>query len=369
MELNYQCKLGDDSKPYWLRQISPQDRCRLNEYLKKSDLGNVFQSYEWGELKQVYGWKPIYLVLEHRDSFLGAVTILKRKAAGMTFFYSPRGPVIDYQNRPELLALFCQGIAGLAAKEGAIFWRMDPELPITSKCEAFIDQKLHPVPVNHPFGGIQPRWVWRIPIHGDLDQQWRSLRKGARQEIKKAQNAGVKIQNGTREDIPVCYQLLQETAGRNNFLLRSRDYYENLWDKLSSYTDFRIFLAFEGRNPMATAIAVGFGRGVWDIYAGNIYTHPDNGASYLLTWEMIAWASAQGYTFCDLGGIAPKTNQTLVGLRTFKSRFGGSELEYIGEYDLIFDPICYRLWNWGERGFQCITTLKKLLRSASSSRT
>ena len=104
----------------------------------------------------------------------------------------------------------------------------------------------------------------------------------------------------------------------------------------------------------------GIRPGVWDIYAGNADSL-DTGASHLLTWELIIWALKQGYRFYDLGGVVPKLEPIgpWSGLKLFKSGFGGAEVEFVGEYDLVFDPIIYRFWHWGYRAFQQLVRLKK----------
>ncbi|MFZ5644639.1 MAG: lipid II:glycine glycyltransferase FemX [Bacillota bacterium] len=361
MAQSFQYKLRYNNRYYWLRQISFREKQSFNDFIRLSDTGSVFQSYEWGELKRIYGWQPIRLLLEARNSIVGAATILKRTTAGIPFFYSPRGPALDY-NKPHLLSLFCRGVDPLARREKAAFWRLDPELPGTFEQNTILsDSRLKPVPSASPFGGTQPRWVWRIPLAGSPEDQWLSLKKGARRQVNKARAAGITVQDGTKKDIPAFYNLLSETAKRNNFLLRSPKYYIDLWNMLSFSSCLRMLLAFQDRTPVATALAVGFGRGVWDIYAGNSHLNRNNGASYLLTWELISWASSQGYNFYDLGGIAPQVGQDhpLAGLKMFKSRFGGGEVEFIGEHDLVFHPLSYRVWQWGHKTFQLINWFRK----------
>lgn len=359
----FQCNLRYHHQHFRLRQIYAREKYDYNGFLESTDNGNVFQSYEWGELKKLSGWQPVRLLLEDNTGIKGAATILKRSFAGMTIFYSPRGPVIDYYGQPHLLSLFSQGVVPLAKQQKAIFWRIDPEITSSFTLPILAGNKFLPVPANNPFGGIQPKWVWRIPLVNNPEELWLTLKKGARRQINKARKAGVEVREGSKQDIPVFYQLLQETALRNKFLLRSMSYYNDLWRKLtsSSSVSLKMMLAYTGQTPVATALAAGFGKGVWDIYAGNSQTNRDLGASYLLTWELIAWACKRGYAFYDLGGIAPQVDQDhpLTGLKIFKSRFGGNEVEFIGEYDLVFYPLTYRFWHWGQKSFKLMTDLKK----------
>lgn len=352
----FACNFVHDNMPYRLRQIFESERSRYNDFINGSSLGNFMQCYEWGELKKSSGWTPLRLFLENRDGEpLGAATILKRVVAGLPFFYTPRGPVLDYDH-PDLLSLFCRAVFPLARREYAVFWRVDPELAGSGLPEKFKKAKLRPVPPDNPFGGIQPKWVWRITLTGDKEALWNGLKKGCRRQIRRAQRNGVKVKDGTEADLDAFYRLLKTTADGNGFYLRRPEYYTDLWKRMTGAHPVKVMLAYHGNKPVSTAMAVGFGRGAWDIYAGNSETDRNLGASYLLTWEMLKWACDSGFSFYDLGGIAPGAadGDPLAGLKLFKSRFGGDQVEFAGEFDLVFQPLPYRIWRWGQKGLRLV---------------
>ncbi len=357
----FESKITHKGEKYILRQLSFKESQKFNEYLLKTELSPAFQSYQWGELKKSHGWQPIRLFLERNNTVVAATSILKRTDAGLTFFYSPRGPVLDYSNEVDLLGIICKGLVPLAEAHKAVFWRVDPEIPTVLKSK-FIEHSFKEVPMDNDFGGIQPKWVWRIPLTMDREKQWESLTKGARRQIKKATKLNIRIVDGSSKDLSVFYKLLQETANYQGFLLRDKSYYLTMWSKLSSL-DLKMLLAYHRNEPVSTAIVIGFGKGIWDIYAGNSSNHRDLGASYLLTWELIAWAGEQGYKFYDLGGIASRVDKDhpLDGLRVFKSRFGGEEVEFVGEMDLVFNAALYKAWTIGKKAFSLKNDLRKKL--------
>lgn len=362
MSNDFKYKVRYRNKSYLFRQIQSQERFRFDTFIQQYPHGNLFQSYSWGELKKSHGWLPIRLILEDKDNIVGAVTILKRSVVGMTLFYSPRGPVIDSKHQAGLLSMFREGITALARQENAIFWRIDPELSGSFSAGIFTVNGFSLIKPSNSFGGIQPKWVWRIPLGKTEQDQKQLLKKSARRNLKKAKTAGVEIKEGRKEDLPTFYWLLQQTAQRNNFLLRGIDYYHDLWEKLSPLPGFKLLIAYNQQKPVSCALAVGFGQGVWDIYAGNADANRDTGASYLLTWELISWACRQGYTFYCLGGVAPlvDNNHPLNGLMIFKSQFGGEIVEFVGEYDLVFNPMAYRLWQFGQTAFILTNKMRKV---------
>jgi len=348
---------------YNVQQISLWKKKQFNDFLKSCSAGNIFQTYEWGELKKSSGWHPIRLIVEKNGQIFCAVTLLKRKNAGMTMLYSPRGPVLDYDNQAEIISHCCRGVTDLSHKEKAVFWRIDPELIGTKYAELLTNAGFSLVPVNNPFGGIQPKWVWRITLSDTPDHQWKLLKQSGRKWINKALKNKVEIKEGTAKDIPILYRLLKETSNRSNFLLRSSSYYHDLWTKLAPLSP-KMVLAFHEGQPVSAILVVGFGQGVWGICTGNSASSRGLGASYLLNWEVITWAIHNGYKFYDMGGIAPEADEhhPLGGLKIFKSHLGGSAVEFVGEYDLVFKSPAYRLWNIGQKSFNTIKKFKKLIR-------
>lgn len=345
-----------------LREIARTDKDSFNRFVQDSPLGNFYQTYEWGELKKTSGWIPIRLVLEKEDCILGAATVLKRSNAGLTMLYSPRGPILDY-NYPEMMRLFCQGIIPLARREKASFWRVDPELSASLCRDTFLQAGLKPAPESKPFGGIQPRWVWRVNLVKDPETQWTTLKKGCRRQINRARRNGVEVREGGENELADFYRLLQDTAEQDGFRIRQFSYFENLWRYLSNAHTVKLYLAYYRNKPVSTALAIAFGKGVWDIYAGNSSMERKVGASYYLTWELLRWACSEGYSFYDLGGITPQVEaitpreaekDPLAGLRFFKSRFGGEDVEFAGEFDMVFKPAAYRFWHWGQEGMKLL---------------
>jgi lipid II:glycine glycyltransferase (peptidoglycan interpeptide bridge formation enzyme) len=59
----------------------------------------------------------------------------------------------------------------------------------------------------------------------------------------------------------------------------------------------------------------------------------DSRANYLLKWEAIRSSREQGATSYDLWGLATG------GIAHFKTGFGGREVQYIGAWDLVLDPL------------------------------
>jgi lipid II:glycine glycyltransferase (peptidoglycan interpeptide bridge formation enzyme) len=89
--------------------------------------------------------------------------------------------------------------------------------------------------------------------------------------------------------------------------------------------------------------------------------------NYLLQWEMIKWAKESGCTLYDFRGISGDLDPSnpLYGLYRFKKGFNGSYTEFIGEFDLVFDALMYKLW---DKGLPLVKKLRSKIMMAGKSR-
>jgi lipid II:glycine glycyltransferase (peptidoglycan interpeptide bridge formation enzyme) len=87
--------------------------------------------------------------------------------------------------------------------------------------------------------------------------------------------------------------------------------------------------------------------------------------NYLIQWAMIKWAKRQGCRIYDFRGVSGDLDpeSPLYGLYRFKTGFGASLVEYLGEYDLPFRPGLYRLWRKSEPWHKSILKWKESLGS------
>lgn len=111
-----------------------------------------------------------------------------------------------------------------------------------------------------------------------------------------------------------------------------------------------LFLAEYQGEVIAGTLAFIFGDKAWYIYGASSNRHRNVMPNYLLQWEMICWAKRAGCRFYDFRGVPGRVDEQhpLYGLYRFKKGFGGVYTEFIGEHDLVYRPLWYWAWNWGE---------------------
>jgi peptidoglycan pentaglycine glycine transferase (the first glycine) len=199
---------------------------------------------------------------------------------------------------------------------------------------------------------IQAKSVWRIPLHGNISLK--DIKKSCRKQIKKAEQESVRIRLGNIDDLPSFYNVLKQTAKRSSFPLRSFQYFIDMWETLHNAGKLKLFLAEKENNAISAALVGLFGKGAWGFYGGTDDTARKNGASYLLHWEIIKWASQREFNFYDLGGIPLNgtNDKNISGIYLFKSNFGGDRVDFVGEFDCIQSPLKYAAWQIAMRSGQ-----------------
>ncbi|MDD4587933.1 MAG: peptidoglycan bridge formation glycyltransferase FemA/FemB family protein [Heliobacteriaceae bacterium] len=346
-----------------VRLLTVEDKQRYNEFVAGHPKGHVLQSWEWGEVKATTGWHPHRLLVFENGRPVAAISVLQRSIPGLgkTIFYAPRGPVVnpaDHEAADRLLA----AVAGLARREKAIFLKIDPDVPETDRTWAayLADSTFRRVDKGEGFESVQPRHVFRLDISGGLDTIFSRFHQKTRYNIRLAEKRGVVATDCGKEGLPAFYTVLKETTERDKFLVRSYDYFAHIWDNLVPAGFAQLFLARYKGEVIAGTLALIMGKKAWYLYGASANRHRNVMPNYLLQWQMICWAKSHGCDLYDFRGVPGQVSEDhpLYGLVRFKRGFRGDYVSFIGEYDLVYQPLAYRLWHHAEPLYQ--NTVRRL---------
>ena len=208
------------------------------------------------------------------------------------------------------------------------------------------------------FGDYQPRLVFQLPLQGrgteDLlegfNQQWR-------RNIRKAEQAGVRISWGGESELEAFHRIYCETAKRDGFTPRGIGYFRALWNSLGRQSDGADSQIASARLACAdvpdragefhlgaAAMAIQVGQRVWYSYGASTTADRDARPSNAAQWAQMQRALAVGADIYDMRGIVdtvdPRHDQ--VGLIQFKVGTGGYAQEGIGEWDYVIRPLWAR---------------------------
>lgn len=336
-----------------------------------SKKGHILQSYEWGEIKATGGWVPIRLMVLKDGAPVAAISILQRSVPmGRCIFYATRGPVCDIEDK-ETVKFLMDEVAKLAKERKAIYLKLDPDVSVE---ETLWHEFFETYGFRHPqsgsgFEGIQPKFVFRLDISPDEETLMKNLNQKTRYNLRLAGKKGVTIEVAEdKSKLPEFYNLLKVTAERDNFLIRSYEYFEAMYDYLVPKGMGQLFYAYYEGEMIAGTFYLEMGKRAWYLYGASSNAHRNVMPNYLIQWTMIQYAKSHDCTMYDFRGVpgAVPPEHPLYGLYKFKKGFNGEYVEFIGEYDKIYDKTFYKLYETFEpiyyKGVRKLIRFKKKIK-------
>jgi lipid II:glycine glycyltransferase (peptidoglycan interpeptide bridge formation enzyme) len=334
---------------YILREVSTSQKEEWDQFVTNHPHGHFLQSWGWGELKASAGWHPLRLALLDGAQIVAAAQILCRGAAHLPLqaghlAYIPKGPVIDWADPPLCQAFFAQ-LNPQLQRRGALALRMELaqriELATTNKMmESFISTQFYPVTP------IQPVRTILLDLTADEATLLAGMKEKWRYNLRLAARKGVKIRAAQSvEDVQAWYNLMQITSERDKFGIHTLDYYLQAWRIFIPRQQGRLFLAeFEGQLLAGIFVSLYAKQGIY-LYGASSSEQRNLMPNYLLQWEAIRWAKAQGAKQYDFWGI-PATDaeaEAMAGVYRFKSGWGGEVVRFVGCYQHVYHPLAMNL--------------------------
>ncbi len=355
--------------PWRVGLVPPSDAAAWDSFVAGHAGGHLLQSWGWGRFKHGQGWTPARLAVRDRDGAIQAAAgvLFRRPARGMpiSVAYVPRGPVMAFDEaQPPTVALLA-GLHSLCRRRGAIFLKIEPN------CEA--DPRLARMPAAAGFRlarRVQPLRTILLDLHPTAPEETllAAMKPKTRYNIRLAGRRGVTVRSATTPtDLQAFYDLMTVTGTRDEFAVHNLDYYQTALTEFGpsaaagdgSAPQAMLLLAYhpDHPQPLAGLMAFAFGAEAIYMYGASSDTGREHMPTYLLQWEAMRWARAQGCRRYDFWGIPddptaeapaagdnPNQRQGLWGVYRFKQGFGGREVTYPGAWDFVYRPLAYRLY-------------------------
>jgi lipid II:glycine glycyltransferase (peptidoglycan interpeptide bridge formation enzyme) len=331
-----------------------------NEFVGRLPEGDVLQAWEWAAVKSP-DWIPIRLGVFRDDTLVAGAALLSRTLPAIgRYYYASRGPLLaDWSDEGAFLTLL-QAVKERAKQDGAAFFRIDPAIQVERADVVQMLQRHGFEPAEdgdaQGFGGMQPRCVMQLDLAGRSLEEIRASFKGqARRNIKLAvEKHGVEVVTETsRDDLATFHDLYQITASRDGFRPYPLSYLQTLWDVLIPNGMAKLFLTRYEGQVLSGAICFTIGDKAWYVFGASSNEHRNVMPNYAMQWAMISWAKSLGCRWYDFRGVSPRRRQEgesaaeaeqddhLQGLNRFKEGFSPRYVEYIGEWDLVYNKPAY----------------------------
>jgi peptidoglycan pentaglycine glycine transferase (the first glycine) len=335
--------------------LTARDKGEWNAFAAQEPHFGLLQSWEWGEFKEKLGWRPFRVAVKKKGRIVaGAQMLIKSLIPRLaSVAYVPRGPIGDWLDTGIADRLLAE-LHVLARGHRAVFLKIEPPLLDEPAFHQMLEQNGFRISSHTN----QPRATLIVNLDQKLDDILGQMRKKTRQYVRKAEREGVTVRIGSRKDLAMFYDIMRFTSRRGHFPHRSRSYYEHEWQIFADNKQAVLLTAVYEGQIQAVRTAHCFGKHAAEFHAGSWDSSADLHANYLLVWEAIKWARAQGCCSYDLWGIPGEIGLTLSegnslpvsdrtdglwGVYRFKTGFSKNLVRYIGAYDYVYVPLLYAL--------------------------
>lgn len=302
-----------------------------NQHLLKHPDVHLLQTGEWGELKSVFGWRPVRITNEK-----SGVQILFRKL--------PLGFTVGYIPKANFDKSLWNEIDPVCKQNRAIFLKLEPDL-----WESQTPDPSHLTPDTSPHN-IQPPRTIVIDIKGSEDEILARMKQKTRYNIRLAEKKGVNVR--AWDDIEAFHRMMLVTGGRDGFGVHALDYYRRAYELLRPKQMGEILVAeYEGK-PLAALFVARNGKRAYYLYGASTDEERNRMPTYLLQWEAMKWARARGCQEYDLWGVPDEEEAVLEanfearqdglwGVYRFKRGFGGELKRAAQALDRIYNSFLY----------------------------
>lgn len=221
------------------------ERNEYEDFVLNNIKSHFMQSSNWGEFanseKKLI---PHYVGIKENNKLVCASLLLEKKLPfGYSYFYAPRGFVIDFKDF-NLLDKFTKYIIIYVKKHKGIFFKIDPDFIIHKY--NYLDEELnlsydykevfnYLISLGYKHKGFtkrfeltEPRFTFRIPFNQSFENVENHFSKTTKQRIKKAEKLGITVE--TADNVDEFYKLMKITENRKNFITYNKEYYAKLFE-------------------------------------------------------------------------------------------------------------------------------------------
>jgi len=225
--------------------VSELSKEEYEEFVSNNKNHHFMQSYDFGQIRKEKHFIPHYVGLKENGKLVCAALLLEKKLImKYTYFYSPRGYVIDFNNK-ELVKTFTEELKKYAKKMKAIFIKIDPAIKLHN---IDIDGNVVDGIDNHPlvdylkslgykhmgynlgFENEQPRFTFRIDMDKSWDEVYSAMHPTTKKILNKGNQYNLNVYIGDKKDMNDFYLTMIETAKREGIIQSPIEYYESFYE-------------------------------------------------------------------------------------------------------------------------------------------
>jgi len=332
-----------------MRVLEIQDKNLWNNFVGSQRRSQFLQSWQWGEFQKAIGRSVWRLGIVKNNILKAACLFIKHDLPfGKSYFYSPRGPIIDkassVKEYEEFLEKMINKITELANENNAIYLRVEP--PVEKPLEADL-AKLGFISGQN----VQPPDTVILDLRKTENELLSEMHQKTRYNVRLAQKKEIKTVISNEKDFDVFYELIKETSEREKITCFPKKYYQKMIKVFREENKIKIFSGHQRGKTLVSNLIIFFGDMATYNHGGSSNEFRNLMAPHLVQWQCIIEAKKLGYSYYDFRGIAPTddSNHKWAGITRFKKGFGGEIVHYVGAFDYVFNNFWYQIYSLAKK--------------------
>jgi len=242
-----------------MRFINNLSEQEYEEFTKKHAKSHFLQSFSWGTFcKRVKKQIPHYVGMkDDNDSLVATALILEKKTPlGYSYGYSPRGMLIDYDNKAHL-KVFTKYLKEFMKEKKMIYIKFDPDIKYHD-----IDEEASPIENGENnyelleymkslgylhkgfyklYDGNQPRYTFRINLKKEWEDIEKTFNKSFSKSIRRSEQYNLIIDNEFKT--AEFYNLIKQNSEKDGFDPHSLEFYQIFVEEMQKNGNVKFFNA------------------------------------------------------------------------------------------------------------------------------
>ncbi len=213
-------------------------------------------SPEIGKLREKEGWNKYFVGLKEDKKIVAAAMLVSKKRKLSKYeFYSPRGLLIDYNDK-KLLETFVKEIKNYIRTKDGYILRIDPY--VINK-ERDIDGNIVKDGVDNTsivnelksigFKKVDTKdmeqvgWMFSLGLENKTEQEiLKGMKPNTRNTIRKAEKIGIEIKELSYDELNKFEDIMIETGARKNFSIRKLKYFQEMYKLFYDKNEIKYYI-------------------------------------------------------------------------------------------------------------------------------
>ena len=208
------------------------------------------------KLREKSNWKSYFVGVQENKKVVAAALLLSHKRKfNVNEFYSPRGFLLDYNNK-ELLTFFVEKVKEFAKSKNGYILRIDPyviykQRDINGDIVEGGEDNTHVVDHLKSLGFKKVKienmeqvgWMFSLGLEGKTEEQiLKEMKPNTRNTIRKAEKLGITMTELSYDELDRFQNIMEETGERKNFAVRNVEYFQNMYNLFHDSNEVKYYV-------------------------------------------------------------------------------------------------------------------------------